>query len=74
MTRSAYVAEHRQDVGFALRTLRRTPGFTAVAIATLARGIGANSAIFSVVHGVQRGEQRRYGCQWSRPSGMQWLH
>src|SRR5882762_547823 len=48
----SWIESLARDLRFSLRTLRRTPGFTVIAILVMALGIGANVALFTVVRGV----------------------
>src|ERR1044072_6823034 len=64
-----------QDLSFGLRMLAKKPGFTAVAILSLAIGIGANSAIFSVanallLHPLGYQDADRLAMLWSRSPGL----
>src|SRR5688572_4575220 len=52
MKRQDFIQQLQQDAAYGTRTLRRAPLYTTIAILTLAIGIGASTAIFSVVHAV----------------------
>src|SRR6187397_83053 len=64
-----------QDVRYAVRTLRRSAGLTLVIVASLAIGIGANTAIFSVVHALllkplPYPDSERLAVLWLRSPGI----
>jgi putative ABC transport system permease protein len=75
--RREYMSDLTQDVRYGIQTLRRAPGFTTVAVLTLALGIGATTAIFSVVNAVvlrplPYPDAERLTMVWmdNRPAGM----
>jgi hypothetical protein len=59
MTAARQFERFTRDVAFGARILWRSPGFTSVAVISLALGIGANAAIFSLVDGL-----------WTRPMAV----
>lgn len=79
MTPLAWLDGLRQDISYALRGIRRAPGFAAMVVATMGLGLGVNAAMFSLLDhlliqapaGVARpGEIRRLYISWKRPAAL----